>query len=961
MNAPLDLVVDRAALSVRLLDLLDCPGLVGSARKIINTEWLAFDPGTEQTMLHVATEDSVVRLVGQVSNLEEMLGLQSPPEPAAEVAKPATRPPTPLVPAAEPKASPKAAEPAVEAWEAAAEGETITFTAYSPAKGRFVGKRILDDGSKVNDGFPDTQATKQSMSLSVFAGRIAPNIFLTAGVFDEDMVIVVPAGAPDIEGKATRRRTKDDLSWPKGPGLMVIDNDFSDKTGPTLDVLEAVVPALKDVGCVTKHSSGSSVHAADGSELRGKMGEHVLFGVLDAADIPRAMLVLHKHLILKGYDCSYVGAAGQYLERSPVDLALAQTQQPVFLAANLAEGLTQHLDVVHRPGVLLDTKRLLPDLSADEESAFKKHMRAAKQKAKPKMAEAKEACIKRRVADGWTEADAREALQHGRLTGSAVLTLADGTTTTVAAVLSDPERFHGKTCLDPVEPEYRDGAVVGKIYARDGKLRSQAHGGKSYTLGVEAAADDFAEEARKAEEAVGGREGVADGEIDVDGDAARNEVAALIEGFCQDRNAQAFARIYNGRLLYAHDVGSWFGYKDGRWLKDDIGKVGHLIRIMSRNTRGLKAKEARHHNAIRAMCQADPVFAVKAAETFDRDNYLLNTPAGAVDLRTGTMIEHHKDLMLSKMTRISPCSDPTPRFDQFLQEITLGDTELITFLQVSLGACLSGALESHWLLFWTGVGRNGKNTLGDLVMWILGDYAKKVPAATLMSKSSEGHPTEIASLLGVRLAVSSEVAEGEFWHETRINELTGDSMISARFMRQDFFEFERTHKHLIFGNNRPRLKTISDALKSRIKIVPWKATFAGREDPLLSEKLRGEGSGVLSWLIEGHRLWVAGCRKLPACKAVEAESAEYFSSQSVVEMWVDECLELIPNDERVGREIQKAGHLYQHYHAWKELRGEKAVSQVLWGETMSRRFGKVLAAGSRYRGCRLKIEPPEEF
>src|SRR5262245_33816214 len=155
------------------------------------------------------------------------------------------------------------------------------------------------------------------------------------------------------------------------------------------------------------------------------------------------------------------------------------------------------------------------------------------------------------------------------------------------------------------------------------------------------------------------------------------------------------------------------------------------------------------------------------------------------------MRTHRREDYITKVTRVSPRLGPKPLFDKFMWDITLGDHDLIDYHQRSLGATLSGATSDHWLLFWIGMGGNGKNTLGDLVGWIMGDYAKVIPTETLMSVRSQQHPTELANLRGVRLAISSEVPEGLFWNESRIKSLTGDTMISARFMRGDFFEFPR--------------------------------------------------------------------------------------------------------------------------------------------------------------------------
>lgn len=433
-------------------------------------------------------------------------------------------------------------------------------------------------------------------------------------------------------------------------------------------------------------------------------------------------------------------------------------------------------------------------------------------------------------------------------------------------------------------------------------------------------------------------------------------IDALLQHPTQDNVALVFRRQFEGQLLYAYSHGRWFEWDGTRWAREETDKAFNYAREIARrmNTEGKSSLgSASFCKGVEQFARADRAFAVGGTE-FDPDNYLLNTPAGTFDLRTNTMRPHDQRDHITKTTAVSPAETGGERFQRFLHEVTGGDVSLARFLQVSLGACLSGAVESHWMLFWTGAGRNGKNTLGDLVVYILGDYAKKIPSGTLMAKSYEAHPTEIANLQGARLAVSSEVADGDHWNEARINELTGDETLSARFMRGDFFDFRRTHKHLIFGNHRPQLRTTTDALKSRIKIVPFRQSFKGREDPTLPARLREEAGFVLYWLLQGHAAWIASGRKLPHCAVVEEESEDYFASQSTVEAWVSERIITTPHDGRSARQWPRAGDLFHDYQSWKQARGEQPVSLTRWGETMAKSFKKSTANGIRYVGAILK-------
>lgn len=421
----------------------------------------------------------------------------------------------------------------------------------------------------------------------------------------------------------------------------------------------------------------------------------------------------------------------------------------------------------------------------------------------------------------------------------------------------------------------------------------------------------------------------------------------------EDNLALIAARVMGGTVKYAVDRGRFFVWDGRRWKADDLGKVLHSIRELTRQAnREGKASVAssRFTQGVERFIKSDPSITVRGTD-FDSNNYMLNTPAGTIDLRNNVLHQHNPSTLISKMCAVSPSNDGADLFLKFLDEVTGGDRELALFLQVSLGACLSGALEAHWLIFWTGAGRNGKNTLGDVVMYVMGDYAVKIAASILMAKKHEGHPTELAQLQGTRLAVSSEVATGEHWNEALIKELTGDAVISARFMRQDFFQFPRTHKHLVFGNNRPQIRSVDPAIKSRLHIVPFKQSFLGREDMTLPDRLRDEAGGyILQWLIEGHAKWLELGRRLPECAAVKAEADEYFAAQSTIEAWIDERCKVNQDDHRPASYYPTATDLYADYAGWKQRRGEHPLSQTVWGEQMTQKFKKVKSNGVRYIG-----------
>jgi putative DNA primase/helicase len=420
-----------------------------------------------------------------------------------------------------------------------------------------------------------------------------------------------------------------------------------------------------------------------------------------------------------------------------------------------------------------------------------------------------------------------------------------------------------------------------------------------------------------------------------------SELASLVDP-TEDNVARAFESQYANQLRYCNAWGQWYIWDKCRWAPERTLLAFHYARILSRdaNTSGSKTPaKASFARGVESLARSSRTFST-VPEQWDQDSMLFNCPANTQDLRTGELRRHRKGDHITKCARVAPEPGPHPVFDRFLKDITLEDDDLADYHKRSLGACLSGAIKDNFLLFWYGTGQNGKNTLGDLIEWILGDYAKVIPAETLMAdKHGSRHPTDLANLRGVRLAISSEVEEGSYFNEQRLKSLTGDATISARFMRQDFFEFPRTHKHLVYGNHRPLLRVVDPALRARLHIVPFKAHFPpDARDPDMARKLRAEAPQILAWLIEGHQEWLEEGRLTP-CSAVQAETESYFESQSTPDMWVAECCDV--GDGRYAA----ASDLYKSYKAWKESRGEGAVSQTRWGEWMSVRYRRNRRSG----------------
>lgn len=382
-----------------------------------------------------------------------------------------------------------------------------------------------------------------------------------------------------------------------------------------------------------------------------------------------------------------------------------------------------------------------------------------------------------------------------------------------------------------------------------------------------------------------------------------------IDGFAlsEDGVALAFAARHRGKLRFCHSTGRWFIWTGTHWRREETQLAFSWARdicreLASANPDSAAAKalaKANAASAVERFARADPAFAV-TADAWDADPWLVATPGGTIDLRTGDLRPSRPADGMTRLTASAPVPrgrfDPArdcPRWLAFLDQATGGDADAIRFLQQWAGYSLTGDTREEALLFVYGPGGSGKstaiNTLGDL----FGDYATNVATETLTASKYDRHSTEIARLKGARFARASETEQGRAWAEQRIKALTGGDKVTARFMRQDDFEFTPQFKLTIVGNHAPALQNVDDAIRRRFNVLPFEHRPA-RVDHGLKEALAREFPGILAWCVAGCLDWQQ--RGLQRPEIVRTATAAYFDMQDSFAAWLDDCCAVGPNE-----------------------------------------------------------------
>jgi putative DNA primase/helicase len=446
-------------------------------------------------------------------------------------------------------------------------------------------------------------------------------------------------------------------------------------------------------------------------------------------------------------------------------------------------------------------------------------------------------------------------------------------------------------------------------------------------------------------------------------DAAAIAEQAVHHATCDDHKAQppdyshdalalAFSQQNDGNLIYVPAWSQWLRWDACRWRADNVLAVFGLARIVCRTaatrcsngkTLARKLAAADTVSAVERLARSDPRH-VRSVEDFDADPWVLNTPSGVIDLQSGEIRPHKRDDMFTKVTAVAPDGD-CPRWQQFLTEITDGDTRLMAYLQRMIGYTLSGVVREHVFAFLWGPGGNGKSVLLGTIAAMLGDYATTAMSDVFQVGYNDQHPAHIATLRGARMVVVSEVEEGRAWAEARIKSLTGGDKVSARVMRGNPFAFYPVFKLWIAGNHQPKLRHPDPAMRRRLHIVPL--TFVpGQPDPTLPEALRAELPGILAWALEGCAAWQSEGLNPPPI--VTETTGEYFAEQDGIAAWIDERCR---KDTHSELPVRRA---FGDWKQWATNRGDEPGSEMSFSREVERHFVKKRCSGGQvFRGVQL--------
>ena len=450
-------------------------------------------------------------------------------------------------------------------------------------------------------------------------------------------------------------------------------------------------------------------------------------------------------------------------------------------------------------------------------------------------------------------------------------------------------------------------------------------------------------------------------------------------------NGRRLVKDHGQDLKYCHPWQKWIVWDGKRWKVDDTDEsrrraiaVADAIWVEMREmpkadiddaTYGKIQNHCKYSSSAAGIAKALECAAAEPGaqilpKQLDADPWLLNCENGTVDLRTGELQEHKRENLLTKISPTNFNIDAeSPAWEKFLSDV-FGSEELIGYIRRLCGYWSTGIIREQMLPVLFGTGSNGKTTFLNAITQALGnDFCMKAPADFIMHKRNDAHPTDKADLFGKRLVICSETDDGKRLAESMVKELTGDEAIRARRMREDFWEFDPTHKIILVTNHKPMIRGTDHGIWRRIRLIPFARQFwnphKGEEGPpelvqddTLKDRLEMEMAGILVWIVRGCIEWHRDGEQTP--NEVDDQTKDYRSSQDVLGAFITERCDV--DHQRVVQ----SSDLYKSYRKWTDDNGEYTVNQRQFGLSMAERgFFKYRNNGIWYRGLSLADEMPE--
>jgi len=464
----------------------------------------------------------------------------------------------------------------------------------------------------------------------------------------------------------------------------------------------------------------------------------------------------------------------------------------------------------------------------------------------------------------------------------------------------------------------------------------------------------------------------------------RRRLTGLDALYTDTANGERFADEWEGTLLYDWKRDTWYIYDGRRWAEDVRGEVYELAKQTARAVQEEAAlipdtdlREAALQAATKLMSVEGQHKMLRSArsiasmriisEEWDAAPNLFNMMDGTFNLETMTLQPHDPAdrITLLSSAHYDPDAD-CPLFKENMATYWQHAPDIIDYVIVLLGMCLSGLNKEKCFMILHGPGDTGKTSFIEAVAHAWGGYCQTTDISTFFERKQEGsaHSTDLVKLVGARIVRASEPPDGVRLSDTLIKKITGRAPLTVRELRCKPFDYFPTYKIWFDTNHLPRFSGSDQAMWNRIRTITFTRVFSFEEQQEaqrkygdMTEALKREADGIIALALRGWTHYKAhGMPKPP--QSVETATQEYRYTEDVLGQFIDEWC-LTGTQEQVD-----AKSLYEAFREWGEENGYKYLPpQNRFGTQLAERGFQATRTKSQrlWHGLRLRFTKAERL
>lgn len=270
--------------------------------------------------------------------------------------------------------------------------------------------------------------------------------------------------------------------------------------------------------------------------------------------------------------------------------------------------------------------------------------------------------------------------------------------------------------------------------------------------------------------------------------------------------------------------------------------------------------------------------------------------------------------------------------DTTLNKLACQDENIRSLLEEVVGYCFYRRNELRKAFVLLGDKANGKSTYLDMIKTMLGQEN-----TVSLDLKELGQPFKTAELFGKLANIGDDISD-EFIPDAGVfKKLVAGDPINARRLYGEPFDFNCYAKFLFSANDMPRIKDRTEAVLSRLIIVPFKATFSKTDadfDPYIKYKLRKPDA--IEYLI---LLGIEGLKRVLTnqsfsnSKGTDEELAKYRETNNPVLQFFKEC-----DEEGYCFENMGVADVYTKYEIFCSENRLQALSKIELGKQVRKTY-----------------------